>query len=94
MIEWSITAGGLLNLLTVILGIGGLYYGIVNKVELIKYDVGHLKKSNEALTEAFKQLGNILVKIAVQDERIQQVEHMLDEMVKVWLANNGPSQEV
>lgn len=80
MFEWSVTAGGLINLATLVLGIGGLYYGIVNKVELIKYDVGHLKKSNEALTEAFKQLGNILVKVAVQDERIQQVEHMLNEL--------------
>lgn len=49
-------------------------------INIVKNDIRYLQKSQEALTEAFSQLGKILTAVAVQDTRINMVEKKIDEL--------------
>lgn len=80
MIEYSVSLGNILTIITVIGSVVTLVYNMKTDISLIKNDVFHLQKSHEALTEAFSQLGKILTSVAVQDNRLTMIEKRLDEL--------------
>lgn len=80
MIEYTISIGNILTIITILGSVIGLVYNMKNDVSLIKNDIFHLQKSQEAMTEAFAQLGRILTQVAVQDNRLNMMEKRLDEL--------------
>lgn len=67
---------------TLVLGSGLLWFlwSLRSQLSEVKSDVNHLQKAQEALTEAFAQLGRILTQVAVQDNRISMIEKRVDEL--------------
>jgi hypothetical protein len=49
-------------------------------IVLLQNDVTHLEKAQEAMTEAFTNMGKVLTAVAVQDTRISMIEKKLDEL--------------
>jgi DNA repair ATPase RecN len=80
VIEYTISIGNILTIITILGSVIGLVYNMKNDVSLIKNDIFHLQKSQEAMTEAFAQLGRILTQVAVQDNRLNMMEKRLDEL--------------
>jgi DNA repair ATPase RecN len=78
--EPTITFGLIIQ--TVILGttIYTFLYNMKNQLSLMKNDIEHLEEAQRSLAEAFKQLGNVLTSVAVQDNRINMLEKRLDEL--------------
>lgn len=80
MIEYTVSIGNILTIVSVIGSVVTLVYNMKNDISLVKNDIFHLQKSHEALTEAFSQLGKILTQVAVQDSRLSMIEKRLDEL--------------
>ena len=80
IIDYSISIGNLLTIVTVIASTLGFVYNMKGDIKLVQNDLGHLEESQKALAEAFTQLGRILTAVAVQDTRIGMVEKKMDEL--------------
>jgi hypothetical protein len=80
MIDWTINLGHILTIIVLVTGGAGVFYALRTDVVVIKNDMSALKSRQDALGEAFTQLGNILTKVAVQDERLNQMSKTIDEM--------------
>lgn len=57
-----------------------LYFALRNDIRSLRTDIDHIKENQRALAEAFKQLGSILTKVAVQDTRLNMMEKKVDEL--------------
>lgn len=79
-IENTISLGNILTILSVVSSVVWLVANMKGDIRMVKHDVHYLQKSNEALTEAFGQLGKILTSVAVQDQRLNMVEKKIDEL--------------
>lgn len=80
MLDWSVSIGNILTMVTIIGSVFVLIYNMKGDIGLIKNDVFHLQRSQEALAEAFAQLGKILTQVAVQDNRLNMMEKRMDEL--------------
>ncbi len=80
IVEWTITFGGIVNMVMFMGTAISLYYAHKNELAVIKIDLKHLHDAQRTLTEAFNQLGKILTQVAVQDSRIAMIEKKLDEL--------------
>lgn len=80
MIEWTVSLGNIITILTVIASVIGLVYNMKSDIVLLQNDVVHLERAQEAMTEAFTNMGKILTSVAVQDTRITMIEKKLDEL--------------
>lgn len=80
IIEYSISIGNILTIVTVIGSIIALVYSMKNDINLLENDMKHLEENQRNMTEAFTQLGKILTSVAVQDTRIILIEKRLDEI--------------
>jgi DNA repair ATPase RecN len=80
VLDYTISIGNILTIVTIIGSVFALVYNMKGDIGLIKNDVFHLQKSQEALAEAFAQLGKILTQVAVQDNRLNMMEKRLDEL--------------
>ncbi len=49
-------------------------------IRVLRHDVGNLSLRQNDLNEAFKQLTEILTRVAVQDERIKSIEDDVKEL--------------
>lgn len=49
-------------------------------ISSIKTDINNLQTSNKNFAQAFSQLGTILTQVAVQDNRILNIEKRADEL--------------
>lgn len=58
----------------------GLLYTMKGDIMIVKHDLHYLQESHKTLTEAFRQLGKVLTQVAVQDERINNVEKRVDDL--------------
>lgn len=79
-IDWSISLGNILTILSVIGSVITLVYSMKNDISILKRDIDYLQDSHKALTEAFNQLGRVLTQVAVQDQRINMLEKRVDEI--------------
>lgn len=80
MIEWSVSLGNVLTILSVIGSVITLVYSMKNDISIVKRDIDYLQQSHKSLTEAFNQLGKILTSVAVQDQRLNMLEKRVDEI--------------
>lgn len=78
--EPTITLGAIAQTIALLGGI--ITWGMhLNKdIALIKADINNLQSSHRNFSEAFKQLGQILTQVAVQDTRLLNTEKRLDEL--------------
>lgn len=79
-IDWTFSIGNLVQLVGFLVMAVGLFYGLKGDIRVIRHDMGHMEKRQEALGEAFKQLGQVLQQVAVQDTRIDRIEEDIKEM--------------
>lgn len=79
-IEPTISYGAIAQTIALLGGI--ITWGMhLNKdISLIKADISNLQSSHQNFSEAFKQLGQILTQVAVQDVRLLNTEKRLDEL--------------
>ena len=80
MIDWSVSLGNIITILTVIASVIGLVYNLKADIVLLQNDVVHLEKAQVTMTDAFSNMGKILTSVAVQDTRITMIEKKLDEL--------------
>ena len=80
MIDWTVSLGNIITILTVIASVIGLVYNMKADIVLLQNDVVHLEKAQQTMTEAFSNMGKILTSVAVQDSRISMIEKKLDEL--------------
>lgn len=80
MVNWSISFGNIIE----ILSLGVIVITMFNKqnasISLLRKDINYIQDSQKALNEAFKQLGNILTQVAVQDTRLSMIERRVEEI--------------
>lgn len=57
-----------------------MFWAMKNKLILLGNDIKRIERGQDALSEAFKQLGSILTQVAVQDARIAMMEKNIDEL--------------
>lgn len=87
MIDPTVSVGNLLQILVIIGGGISVFFALRADVRVMRHDMNNLKERQEALGEAFNQLGSILSKVAVQDERLieqgrrlERIEGTIDEL--------------
>lgn len=80
IIENSISLGNIATIISVVTSTAAFIWTMRGDINLVKKDIQHLQKAQEALTEAFGQLGKILTSVAVQDTRINMIEKRLNEI--------------
>lgn len=87
MIDPTVSVGNLIQIVVIVMGGVSVFFALRSDVRVIRHDMNNLRERQDALSEAFKQLGDILAKVAVQDERligwerrIQSVERTIDEL--------------
>lgn len=80
MIDWSVSVGNLLQMLVIVIGGISVFFTLRADVRIMRHDMNNMKERQDALNEAFKQLGNILTQVAVQDQRLVQMKNEIDEL--------------
>jgi hypothetical protein len=70
MIDWTVSVGNLLQIVVIMVGGVAVFFKLQGEVRIVRHDMNNLKERQEGLNEAFKQLGDILRQVAVQDERM------------------------
>jgi len=56
------------------------YYKLTGDLRVLKHDFASMKTSVELLSAAMKAFGDVLTKLAVQENRLDQHEKTIDEM--------------
>lgn len=80
LIDYTISIGNIITVLCVTGSVMGLLYSMKGDIMIVKHDLHYLQESHKSLTEAFKQLGKVLTQVAIQDNRINNMEKRLDEL--------------
>lgn len=80
MIDWTVNVGNIIQIVVVIGGGMWIFMSLRADVRVVRHDMNNMKQRQEDLGEAFKQLGDILKQVAVQDERINQMNRTIDEL--------------
>ncbi len=78
--EPTITLGVIGQTIALIFGIVGWGIHLNRDLAAIKADVSNLQSSNKNFSQSLVQLGNILTQVAVQDNRLLNMEKRVDEM--------------
>lgn len=80
VIDYTISVSNIITVLCVTGSVMGLLYTMKGDIMIVKHDLHYLQESHKTLTEAFRQLGKVLTQVAVQDERINNVEKRVDDL--------------
>jgi prefoldin subunit 5 len=80
VIDWTVNVGNLLQIAVVVGGGMWVFQSLRADVRIVKTEIDNLTKRQDQLGEAFKQLGDILRQVAVQDQRIAQLDKVVDEL--------------
>lgn len=76
--DWSISIG---HVFTAIIFIGGwiiAFTKLQGEVRIVKHDMKNIIYRQELMTETIRVVGEILTKVAVQDERFNSLEHRVE----------------
>lgn len=80
MLDWTISVGNLLTIgMLLVTGVWA-FARIASDVRVIKHEVKHLTEVQSTLGTAMLQLGGILTKVAVQEERMLMMSKKIDEL--------------
>lgn len=80
MIDWTISLGAIINLVTVLGAVVTFIFAIRSDINLLRRDVQDIQHRQDSLDEAFRTLGKILTQVAVQDNRLHMIEKAIDEL--------------
>jgi len=80
LIDYSVSIGNILTIITVIFSVVGLVYSMKNDIALLQNDMSHVQSAQKGTTDAVTQMGKVLTSVAVQDTRISMVEKRVDEL--------------
>lgn len=80
VIDYTISVSNIITVLCVTGSVMGLLYTMKGDIMIVKHDLHYLQESHKTLTEAFRQLGKVLTQVAVQAERINNVEKRVDDL--------------
>lgn len=80
MIDWTVSVGNLLQMLAMLGGGMWIFFQLRADVRVLKHDVGNVRERQNILNEAFTQLGSVLTKVAVQDERLNAIAQDINEL--------------
>lgn len=80
LIDWSVSVGNLLQILVIVTGGVSVFFTLRSDVRVIRHDMQNMKERQDALNEAFKQLGTILTQVAIQDQRLVQMADEIKEL--------------
>ena len=80
VIDWNVSVGNLLQIVIIVGGGLWVFAQLRADMKVLVHDMGAMKQRQDDLGEAFKQLGAILTKVAVQDERLNQMAKSIDEL--------------
>lgn len=80
LINWQFSVGNIIEIVMIGVGLITLVNKLQGQITLLRKDLSYIQKSQEALGEAFKQLGTILTQVAVQDTRLSMIEKRVDEL--------------
>jgi hypothetical protein len=80
LVDYTISIGNILTILAVTGSVMALLYSMKGDIMIVKHDIHYLQESHKSLTEAFRQLGKVLTQVAIQDNRINNMEKRLDEL--------------
>lgn len=80
MIDWTVNVGNLIQIVVVIGGGMWIFMSLRADVRIVRHDMANMKQRQDDLNEAFTQLGTILKQVAVQDQRLNQIEKTVDEL--------------
>lgn len=80
MIEWSVRLGDILTIAAFLGGGLAAYYQLKTDVNVLKHDFSSMKTSVDLLSTAMKGFSEIITKIAVQENRMDNIEKRLDEL--------------
>lgn len=80
VIDWTISVGNLLQIIAFVGGGVWAFFALRADVRVVKHDMSNIKQRQDDLNEAFTQLGTILTKVAVQDQRLVAIEKTVDEL--------------
>jgi hypothetical protein len=78
--EPTITFGAILQTLVLMGGIVGGWIKVKSDITSIKSDIKSLENSSEGFGIALSQLSTVLTQVAVQDNRLLNVEKRIDEL--------------
>ncbi len=79
-VDWTLNIANIFNLLIFILGGCWAIISMKEDLRIVKYDIINLRESVKVLNEAFRQMGDILTKVAVQDNRLTMMDKYIDEL--------------
>ena len=80
VIDWTVSVGNLLQIIVIVVGGVAVFFKLQGEVRIVRHDMANMKQRQDDLNEAFTQLGMILTKVAVQDERLNAIAKDIDEM--------------
>lgn len=80
LLEWTVRVGDIIAAVTFIIGGLGAYYAIKSDVRVLRHDFANMKTAVDLLATAVAAFGGTLTKVAVQDERIKNIENDIREM--------------
>jgi len=78
--EPTVTWGTIFQTIALLTGIIGGWVKVKSDIVAIKHDVQSLELSTEGFGKALNQLSNVLTQVAVQDNRLLNMEKRLDEL--------------
>lgn len=79
-INWNISVGDIVLVLTMMGGVAAMFFGVKSDVRMVKHDLHSLNDKVSMMGEAWIRMGDVLTKVAVQDERLNRVEEDMREL--------------
>lgn len=80
ILDYTISVGSILQTVVIAAAAVAAFYSMRSDINVLKHDMKNLQENQKTLTEAFRQLGQVLTSIAVQDNRLIMLEKHLDEL--------------
>jgi hypothetical protein len=80
MIDWTISLGNILTLMTLAGAIGGIYITHIRRVDHLENRVDGLKIAMEGLATAVTQIASLLTAQRVVENRLDRVEQDVREL--------------
>jgi hypothetical protein len=78
--EPTVTWGTIFQTIALVAAIVVGWFRVKADIMIIKSDVQGLQSASDNFTKALEQLGSVLTQVAVQDNRILNIEKRLDEL--------------
>lgn len=80
VVDWSITLGNMIEI--VVIAVGGIVFAVrmQGRVDLLALEVTHVKDQLKLMAQSFDQVSDVLTKVALQDQRIVNLERRLEEL--------------